>query len=209
MTMICSGCESELASQLVCESCGALQVCEESPTPFASMGLEPSQAMDSGALKKRLVKLSRAMHPDFFGNSDAATQQLAIDNTAELNAAFEILSSDMARADWLVRSLGGPDENSERQMPQSFLIEVMEWNELLEEARDSGSGSPEYESAQKLGATLTAERAAIMQSIDAALTPLPENGSPTLTDVRKRMNAIRYVDRALEQLAELAVQANH
>jgi len=204
----CSECEAELASQLVCEACGTLQACEQSPTPFEAMGLEPSQALDLGALKKRLLQLSRAMHPDFFGNSDETTRQLAIDNTAELNYAFELLSDDMARADWLVRSLDGPKESDERQMPQAFLMEVMEWNELLEEAREAAPGSPEQAAAVQLGSTLEDERKVIMQAVAAALTPLPSAGDATLTDIRKQMNAVRYVDRALHQLSELAVRAN-
>jgi len=205
----CSECEAELATPLVCEACGALQVCAESPTPFAVMGLEPGPVVDHAALKKRLLELSRAMHPDFFGGASEEQQQLAIDNTAELNSAFELLSDDMARADWLVRSLGGPKESDERQMPQAFLIEVMEWNELLEEARDAEPGSKEHAAAHELGATLENERKTIMQAVRDALTPLPESGSTALIDIRKQMNAVRYVDRALAQLAELALEANH
>ena len=173
------------------------------------MGLEPGPVVDGAALKKRLLKLSRAMHPDFFGGADEELKQRAIDNTAELNAAFELLSDDMARADWLVRSLGGPKESDERQMPQTFLMEVMEWNELLEEARDAEPGSPEHAAAHELGTTLENERKTIMQTVASALTPLPTSGSTALTDIRKQMNAVRYVDRALSQLAELAIQANH
>ncbi|MFT5285131.1 MAG: molecular chaperone HscB [Planctomycetota bacterium] len=209
MTTICTGCESALRSRLVCEDCGTLQTNAESPTPFESFGMAASQQVDLAALKKRLLKLSRAMHPDFFGNADEDTQQLAIDNTAELNAAFELLKNDLSRADWLVRSLGGPDENAERQMPQAFLIEVMEWNELLEEAQEAPADAPKRHEAAELGKTLQAERANILQGIDQQLTPLPEQGAGLLTEVRKQMNAVRYVDRALTQIKELAIQANH
>ena len=205
----CSDCEAELASPLVCEACGVLQACAESPTPFAVMGLEPGPVIDEAALKKRLLQLSRAMHPDFFGGADEELKQLAIDNTAELNSAFELLSDDMARADWLIRSLGGPKESDERQMPRAFLIEVMEWNELLEEASDAEPGSEEHAVAHELGATLENERKTIMKAVADSLTPLPESGSAALTDIRKQLNAVRYVDRALSQLAELAIQANH
>jgi molecular chaperone HscB len=170
------------------------------------MGVEPTYAVDRDALKKSMLSLQRAMHPDFFATADAATRELADRNTSELNAAFEVLADDLRRADHLVRSLGGPDENKERQMPQAFLIEVMEWNETLEEARDAAPESAERQAALELRETLEAQRLELMEEIAALLTPLPERGDAALTEVRRRMNAVRYVKRALAQIEEIRLE---
>ncbi len=175
--------------------------------PFAVFGLAPGFALDASALRKKLLRLQRGMHPDYFGGADESQRELAIRNTAELNAAFEILADAVRRADWLVQSLGGPGENEERQMPQAFLMEVMEWNEMLEEARESEPGSPAREAATKLGATLDDERGRLVRSIEAGLTPLPENRPERLVEVRRALNAVRYLDRALEQIEEIRLES--
>ena len=86
-------------------------------------------------------------------------------------------------------------------MHQEFLMEVMEWNEILD---DHEPGSPEFES---LETDLREERERLTAAIAAYLTPLPDPSSPegaeALKDVRKDLNALRYIDRALTRVAGL------
>ena len=67
----------------------------------------------------------------------------------------------------------------------------MEWNEILEE------NAPGSQCLANLTEELRQHRDGLMGSVTAALTPLPEAGAPVLQDVRKLLNALRYVDRAL------------
>jgi molecular chaperone HscB len=165
--------------------------------------------LDRMSLRKRLLHLSRHLHPDVHGTADDATRDLAQRKTAELNAAFQILEDDFRRASWLVRSLGGPTEETEPQMPQAFLTEVLEWNEAVEEARTSEPGSTESARLAGLEDELRSERKKLMDGVAAKLTPLPELGSPELVEVRHKLNALRYLDRTLCQLEELRLkQAN-
>jgi DnaJ-domain-containing protein 1 len=184
----------------VCSACGALQAPEPAPDPFAALGLEPAYAVERSVLENRLLTLTRRMHPDYFG-SDAAKRARAEHNTALLNGAYETVSDLYRRCDWLVRHLGGPDEQAERQMPQPFLAEVLEWNETLEEAREGG-----VEAGKRLEALeqeLEQRRAASLETIGKMLTPLPERRAPVLREARRELNAVRYVDRALEELGAL------
>jgi molecular chaperone HscB len=202
----CTSCGATLASALVCESCGALQAASQAD-PWAVLGLERAHALDADALKKRLLALQRRVHPDYFGGADAAQRELAERNTAELNAAHRVLADDARRADLLVRTLGGPDDQAERQMPQEFLLEVLEWNETLEEARESQPGSPAHAALDDLEAELRSERAAALERIAGLLTPTPAAGAVALTDARRELNAVRYLDRTLSTLAELRLDA--
>jgi len=202
----CKSCGAPLGSALVCEACGALQQVEAPVDPWAALGLPVGFALDAGALRKRLLALQRRMHPDFFGGADAAERALAERNTAELNAAERVLADDVRRADLLVKSLGGPDEQAERQMPQAFLAEVLEWNEALEEARAAPPGSPERAALDDLEERLVAERSAALERIAARLAPLPEARSRALADVRKELNAVRYLERTLSTLSELRLE---
>lgn len=198
----CNQCGEGLGSVLVCEACGALQAVAD-VDPFAAFGIPRAYAIDDGLLRKRLLGLSRRMHPDFFGGAGDDERALAERNSAELNTAHKLLADDLRRADLLVRSLGGPGEDEERQMPQAFLMEVLEWNELLEEARAAAPGSPERGRLDGLETTLRAERASTMESVAGLLTPLPDRGAPALAETRRHLNAVRYLDRTLHTLAEL------
>jgi molecular chaperone HscB len=208
----CTSCGVTLSSALVCEACGALQRSDGPGTagatdPWAAFGLERGYLLDAATLKKRLLALQRRMHPDFFGGADPAERELAERNTAELNAAHRDLADDARRADLLVRTLGGPDEQAERQMPQEFLMEVLEWNETLEEAREAAPGSPARAAIDDLESELRRQRAAALERVAGLLVPAPAPGAAALTEARRELNAVRYVDRTLSTLAELRLEA--
>jgi molecular chaperone HscB len=171
-------------------------------TPYAVLGLGgPTYALDRDDLRRRLLKATRSVHPDFFGTEAADVRRLAEDNSARLNEAYSILSDDVARADWLVRHLGGPDEQTERAMPQAFLAEVLEWNEALEEARaNPAESAPALEA---LARDLASRRTGSLAALSQILTPLPQQSSPQLKRARSELNAIRYVDRALSEIESL------
>jgi len=204
LALACPECGSELATPLLCERCGTLLDPATPPTPFAVLGLEPTYALDLGAATKRVLALSRALHPDFHANAGDELRRRAQDNTAALNAAFQVLADDARRADWLVRDLGGPAEDQERAMPPAYLEEVLEWNEAIEEARGSAAAdSPARARLAPLNERLEQERTKTLRRIAALLTPLPPRGSPALRSARQELNAVRYLDRALRELGEL------
>lgn len=207
----CPKCWASLGSPLFCETCDELLEATKKPSPFASLGLAKAFPVDRMALRKRLLNYSRVLHPDFHTTNGAEARELAERNTAELNAAFEILSDDFRRADWIVGSLGGPADSQERQMPPAFLMEVLEWNEVIEEAQGASQDSEEFQALEPLEAQLRQERSEVMDQISDLLTPLPAMHAPELIEVRRRLNAVRYLDRTLEVIAELQLSqgTNH
>lgn len=199
MPTACTSCGAELETPLACAACGSLFEPPTEPTPYEVFGLEPAFAVDRDALRKRLLRFSRLAHPDF--HSGRPEEALAEANSALLNRAHELLTDPVRRAGWLVGALGGPSESDERSMPQPFLMEVLEWNETLEEAR----ADPGAADLEPLRAELEAKRSDELDAVEALLTPLPEAGADTLADVRRHLNAIRYLDRALSQITELGL----
>jgi hypothetical protein len=148
-----------------------------------------------------MLRFSRMTHPDFFATAGAEVKERAERASAILNASHAVLSDTAARADWLIGSLGGPDENEERAMPKEFLLEVLEWNELLEEARSSSAVTQDRLSS--LQSDLERRRTATLDSVASLLDPLPTRGSPKLREARREINVVRYVDRTLGELEAL------
>jgi len=197
---LCPYCEATLETPLACTSCGNVLELAGDVTPFALFGRDPAWGVDRKELKRALLRLSRHVHPDFYATADDEVRQRAERASAALNQAYEVLSDDFARADWLVRAQGGPTDAEERQMPQAFLMQVMEWNETLEEARGAAPGSAEANAALELGVQLAAEREERFAAVADLLAPLPEAGDPALTDARRELNVVRYIDRTRAEL---------
>lgn len=173
--------------------------------------MAPAAHIDRGVLRKRLLKLQRLMHPDFHGQAGETQQEIAEHNTAELNSAYEVLHDEAKRASFLIRHLGGPTESGERQMPQAFLMEVMEWNDTLEslQAGAKGSGAKQAGSqAAELYAELSVERVRVLDELlDALDDALQPDAKPDLVSLRRQSNAIRYIDRALTEASQIRLQA--
>jgi molecular chaperone HscB len=202
----CAKCGAELETPLGCGSCGVLFSPESTPGPFEVFGLAPAFALDAKDLKQRLLRLSRLLHPDYFASSDATTRATAERNTALLNESFEVLTNPVQRADWLVRSLGGPAEIEQRGMPKAFLIEVLEWNETLEAARKSPPGSAQRTALGELDLTLREQREDTLAALAKLLTPLPPRASPALGEARAQLNALRYLEKTLADIEALSVE---
>ncbi len=203
MTAQCASCGAELQSRVVCADCGKIQADLEALTPFEVLGIEPSARLAKGVVRKRLLKLSRLTHPDFFTSATEEEREGAELASAALNRAQTLLDDSMRRLDWLVNWLGGPSESDERQMPQAFLMEVLEWNETLEEGREAAPGSAERNTLDSLEASLKSERGDLEGQLLAGLDPLPERDSSSLTELRRSLNAVRYIDRTLGEIRSL------
>ena len=207
----CSHCSEVLTSPLACGGCESLFPVDGPLSPFEVFGLKPSARIDSSTLRKRLIEQQCLMHPDFHGAAGAKLQGIAEHNTAELNAAFEFLRDEAKRASFIVQYLGGPSESEDRQMPQAFLMEVMEWNESLEELRGKGPKDPEVLIAlTDFRAQLNLERARLLEAtLDSLEVELARDlhGRETLSTLRRDLNAIRYIDRALSEVASITLAA--
>jgi len=200
----CPGCGATPRTPLLCEACGRMLDPRTAPTPFEALGFAPAYDLDPALVRKRLLTLSRALHPDVHGTGDAPTRRLAESNTAALNAAYQVLSDDFRRADHLVGALGGPAEDEERSMPAEFLAEALEWNEAIAEARGAGRPSAALAGLEQ---RLKRERLETLGYAREKLVPLPQRGAPVLREVRQRLNAVRYIDRALREIGETHLAA--
>lgn len=197
----CTACGASLETPLGCQACGVV-LDADGAGPFQVFGIEPTWDVDLDDLKRRLRRFGRIVHPDFHLGT-GPQHALAERASARLNHAFEVLLDPFLRADWIIERLEGPSEKEERQMPQAFLLEVMEWNEALDEAEGAAPDSPARAHLDQLAVTLHAEHGRLLDDVRGALTPLPASGAAELTLVRQRLNAVRYLSRTLYRIRDL------
>ena len=105
---------------------------------FEVFGLPKILNIDLKTLERTFHELSRKYHPDYFTTAPAEEKQRALQMTATLNDAYRTLRHPVRRTDYLVHLEGFKPDGS--KVPKSFLMEVFEINEQLEEVK-SGAAS--------------------------------------------------------------------
>jgi len=76
------------------------------PCHFALFDLQPDFRIDQQLLSARYRELARVTHPDRFADASAQDQRLALEHSARLNEAYQVLRSAPLRARYLLALRG-------------------------------------------------------------------------------------------------------
>lgn len=173
---------------------------------FEVFGLPRVLSLDLKALEKTFHELSRRYHPDYFTTAPAEERQKALQMTATLNDAYRTLRHPVRRVEHLLEIEGFKPDGS--KVPKSFLMEVFEINEQLEEVK-AGSASKEQVEALRReieerakGFEQQLQRAADDWDKLSAAGPSEEQRKQQLsrlTDILSESSYIRNLQRDLEE----------
>ena len=128
---------------------------------FRFYGIEPSFDVDLARLKTLFLQKSREYHPDFYTH-DPESQNIALAVSAFNNKAYKILGDDISRAQYLV-DLNTDEQERTQQLPQTFLMDMMDLNESIDElsiGNDTGK--------QELSENIASLKQEIKKDIDLA-----------------------------------------
>lgn len=102
--------------------------------PFALFNLPVQFELDSALLSERYLALQKSLHPDNFSASSSAEQRLAMQKSAEINDALQILKDPILRAEAIIQQHTGEvrDIEQKSQRDMAFLMQQLEWREALE-----------------------------------------------------------------------------
>lgn len=102
---------------------------------FELFNLPPAFAMDIDSLDAAYRQMQTEIHPDRFAHAGEADQRLAVQWATRANEAYKTLKSPFGRANYLLELQGihAMDANN-TSMPMDFLVQQMEWREMLAEA---------------------------------------------------------------------------
>lgn len=102
---------------------------------FELFGLSVQFAQDRAAIDTRWKALQREAHPDNFAAQGAAAQRVAMQWSVRINEGYQRLRDPLRRAAYLCELHGAPiNAENNTAMPADFLMQQMEWRELLDEA---------------------------------------------------------------------------
>jgi len=102
-------------------------------TYFSIFDLAPAFLLDEGLLRKRFLINSKKYHPDFHTLEDQDKQDEILEQSSLNNQAFKTLKDFSKRMHYLLSEKGLVGEGIKNELPQDFLMEMMDINEELME----------------------------------------------------------------------------
>ncbi|MFT5168521.1 MAG: molecular chaperone HscB [Saprospiraceae bacterium] len=100
---------------------------------FEFYDIAPSLKVDKEQLRQVYLKNSKKYHPDFFTLEDEEKQQEVLELSTLNNKAYKTLSDFDARMKYLLELKGILAEEGKNNIPQDFLLEMMDINEAIME----------------------------------------------------------------------------
>lgn len=103
------------------------------PDYFEWFGIRPSLFPDLKALRTAYLEKSRLTHPDFHRLDNQATQDKSLELSTLNSRAYETLSKDDLRFEYLLERIGLWETGKNPAPSPDFLMEMMELNEAVED----------------------------------------------------------------------------
>lgn len=171
------------------------------PDHFERLGLPRRFALDASELERSYLRRSRELHPDFHQLGSTSEQAASVEMTARLNEAVAILRDPFRRAEYLLSLLGGPSAAEQKEMPAEFLEEILDLRMQIEELNAAHPAGSEQTSAmeRQLLARSEALLAEVAAEFSAPLAP-DSAASPVLKEIRRKLNAVKYVQNLVRDL---------
>jgi len=102
---VCWSC-GQTVNDLFCPRCGKLQLLHENY--FRCLDWGPQLHIDAADLELRFHDCSRKLHPDLYRRHTEAEQEISLQNTATLNAAYRTLKDPIQRLKYFISLIEGP-----------------------------------------------------------------------------------------------------
>ncbi len=168
---------------------------------FDFFGLEITFSIDKASLKKQYFVNTKAYHPDRYINASPKEQLAVLQKSTLNNTAYKTLKDDQKRLAYILTYFGKLGEGTTPEIPQSFLMEMMDINEEVMELQMDYDGAKHHqiqEEANKIISELDDEAKIILSSED----PI-ESGDPRLDEALAYYLKSKYIRRLQENLDKI------
>ena len=96
--------------------------------------------VEKSGLAQKYFALQKKYHPDFFTQSVEDEQAEVLEKSSAVNKAFKVLQNPDETIKYTLQLKGLLQEEEKYQLPPAFLMEVMDINEALMDAKMEGYG---------------------------------------------------------------------
>jgi molecular chaperone HscB len=134
MIKSCASCtDNKRHQKMFCDDCGKVQEIKlgSSVSIFDVFGFDVSLDIDKEILDKKYSELITLMHPDKFAHATGDEKSIAEANTATINKAYSILSSEVEIYDYILSDIKGVSNDKILEDDEEFLLEKIHLYEEL------------------------------------------------------------------------------
>lgn len=166
--------------------------------PFALFDLAVDFQIDQAELAQRYLRLQKSLHPDNFAHCSAQEQRLAMQKSAEINDALQLLKDPILRADAIIALQTGEQIDLEQQSSKdmAFLMQQMQWREELEQIEQQQSAVE----LEQFSAQILQQKQQILQQLSTALAEQQWQSARTIND------KLRFMQKLLQEIERIEEQ---
>ncbi|MEG9475867.1 Fe-S protein assembly co-chaperone HscB [Mannheimia indoligenes] len=170
--------------------------------PFTLFDLPVQFQLDNAQLSERYLALQKQLHPDNFASRSSAEQLEAVQKSADVNDALNVLKDPILRAESIIEIHTGEAKNLEEKSMRDvdFLMQQLEWHEKLEtiEHRKDETELTAFLKQIKI------EQKTVLQQLETALNAEQWQKANALTDkLRYFKKLIIQIEKVEEKLFEM------
>jgi len=155
---------------------------------------------DQAELKRRFFEKSKRSHPDFFTRASEDEQAAVLNEASYNNEAYRTLKDDDKRLHYILTLTKALNEENKNQIPQAFLMEMMDLNEKVMELQ--------FDYDQQKADSILTELRSIQDELMSEVRPImkaysSEQDLSTLTPVKDYYLKSKYLHRLHTNISQI------
>jgi len=167
---------------------------------FQLFGLSSDFEVDTHKLSELYQALQKSVHPDRFAHASSQEQAMAVQKSAMINDAYQVLKNPLQRAEYMLKMRGTemPSEQSSFR-DNSFLMQQMELREMIAEVQFSDDPEGAYGEAEQ---TLDNQYQALFSELKQQLAENNSEADTLACDNLRKLKFYQKLHLELERLEE-------
>ena len=168
---------------------------------FQRLGLPRRFDLTAEEIERQYLLHSREVHPDLHQQAGSLEQRGSVELSSALNEAYQILREPFRRAEYLLLLAGGASASEQKEMPQTFLMEMLDLREQIEEIKSSSDDGQQLENLEM---EIESRRDSLLKQIGKRFGNLTakENPLDERKQIRQLLNATKYIQNLLRDLRD-------
>ncbi|HEY0669925.1 MAG TPA: Fe-S protein assembly co-chaperone HscB [Sphingobacteriaceae bacterium] len=154
--------------------------------------------VNTDAVKRKFYELSKKYHPDFFINESKEKQEEILELSTLNNKAYHVLSHPLRRIEYILKLHDLIAEGDKYQLPQSFLMEMMDINEALMELQFE----TDYTLLEKVKTQIDETEAALFDELHGYTKQFDANADGDSESILLKIRDIWYRQKYLLRIRE-------
>lgn len=156
----------------------------EQPNYFELFELPVSLKIDKQLLTKRYFGLQKKYHPDFHPTASEEEKEATLEKSSLVNKAYKVLGDQQLLLAYVLTIAGLLEAEEKYVLHPAFLMEMMEYNEQLADAKMEGDA----EAIKRIEKEIRAYE----NSLDEAISPIMEGIAGDISSKEKLLQLKDY-----------------